>query len=226
MAGVLANSIFAPKASLMTKFLLVRHAVNDFVKTGKLAGWTPGVHLNEDGKIQAEAIGERLAGAALTAIYSSPLERTVETAQAIARHHPSLKLQIEPGVGEVRYGEWQGKAIKKLARQKPWYTVQHFPTRVQFPQGETMRGVQARAVDTIERLRLQHEKGQIVVVSHSDVIKMIVAHYLGMHLDMFQRIAIAPASLTVISLADTRPVVEVVNDTSHLPAIKSDKGKK
>lgn len=210
----------------MTRFLLVRHAVNDFVKTGRLAGWTPGVHLNEDGKVQAEAIGQRLAKAPLTAIYSSPLERTIETAQSIAQHHPNLKLQMEAGVGEVRYGEWQGKTIKKLAKQKPWYTVQHFPSRMQFPQGETMRGVQARAVDTIERLRLQHEKGLVVVVSHSDVIKMILAHYLGMHPDMFQRLNISPASLSVLSLEDNRPVVDIVNDTSHLPPLKTDNDKK
>lgn len=203
----------------MTQFLLVRHAVNDFVKTGKLAGWTAGVHLNDEGRKQAEAVGQRLAKASLVAIYSSPLERTIETAQAIAKHHGGLTLRMEAGIGEVRYGEWQGKAIKKLAKQKAWATVQHYPSRMQFPQGETMRGVQARAVDTVERLRLEHEKGIVVLVSHSDVIKMIVAHYLGMHLDLFQRIEISPASLTVLSLEENRPMVGCVNDTSHLAGL-------
>jgi probable phosphoglycerate mutase len=195
----------------MTRILLIRHAVNEWVKTGKLAGWTAGVHLNEDGQEQAIALGKRLASIPLNAIYSSPLERTVETAQAIVQHHPKLTLQIEAGIGEVRYGKWQGKELKKLAKKKLWYAVQHFPSRVQFPEGESMRGAQIRAVDTIERLRNSHNKELIAVVSHSDVIKMIVAHYMGMHLDMFQRIAIAPASITVIEISGSRPVVEVVN---------------
>lgn len=211
----------------MTQFLLIRHAVNEWVKTGKLAGWTPGVHLNDDGKAQAAALGERLAKTALTAIYTSPLERTLETAQAIVKHHPKLTLKIEPGIGEVRYGDWQGKAIKKLAKKKEWGTVQHYPTRMQFPEGETMRGAQARAVDTVERLGLEHEKGVIAIVSHSDVIKMILAHYLGMHLDVFQRIMVSPASLSILHLGPGgRPMIQTVNDTSHLPQPKTEEGKK
>lgn len=204
----------------MARILLIRHAVNEWVKTGKLAGWTAGVHLNEDGQEQATELGKRLASVPLNAIYTSPLERTVETAQAILQHHPKLTLKIEAGIGEVRYGKWQGKALKKLAKKKLWYAVQHFPSRVQFPDGESMRGAQIRAVNTIERLRNLHEKELIAVVSHSDVIKMIVAHYLGMHLDMFQRINVAPASITLIALDGSRPIVEVVNDTSHLPRPK------
>src|SRR5947199_308847 len=92
----------------MTEFLLIRHAVNDFVKTGKLAGWTPEVHLNEDGKAQAAALGVRLANEKIHALYSSPLERTVETAQAVLEHHPDLQLQLLDDIGEVRYGAWQG----------------------------------------------------------------------------------------------------------------------
>lgn len=204
----------------MATFFLIRHAVNEWVKTGKLAGWTPAVHLNDLGRVQAEALGQRLVETKLTALYSSPLERTIETAQAIAKHHPDLTLHVENGVGEVRYGEWQGKALKKLAKQKAWYTVQHVPSRMQFPDGETMRGAQARAVDTIERLNLEHPEGIVAVVSHSDIIKMIVAHYLGMHLDLFQRLNISPASLSIIQLGSDRPMIQVVNDTSHLPKEK------
>lgn len=200
----------------MTRLLLIRHAVNDWVKTGKLAGWTPNVHLNEDGKQQAIALGERLAKTKFEAIYSSPLERTMETAQAIADHHSNLNVQIEEGIGEVRYGQWQGEKIRKLAQRKEWYAVQHFPIRVQFPDGETMRGAQARAVDAVENIYSTHPKGTVALVGHSDVIKMILAHYLGMHLDMFQRIVVSPASLSVISLGSSRPMVEMVNDTSHL----------
>ena len=204
----------------MTRFLLVRHAINEWVRTGKLAGWTPEVHLNDEGKKQAKALGERLASVNLEAIYSSPLVRCVETAEEIASHHENVNVTLEDGIGEVHYGQWQGAKISRLAQRKEWYTVQHFPTRMEFPEGETMRGAQARAVDTIEQLHLNHPKGNVVVAGHSDVIKMILAHYLGMHLDMFQRIAISPASLSMLSLGSNRPMIENMNDTSHIPSKK------
>lgn len=207
----------------MTRFLLVRHAVNDWVKTGKLAGWTTGVHLNDEGKRQAEAVGQRLANAKLVAIYTSPLERTVETAEAIAAHHDDLQPQHEAGIGEVHYGDWQGAKIGKLAQHRAWYTVQHFPTRMVFPDGESMRNAQTRAVDTVEALAKKHREGNVVLVGHSDVLKMILAHYLGMHLDMFQRIVISPASLSVVSIGSNRPMIELINDTSHLPVRNKDK---
>ncbi|MCI0711265.1 MAG: MSMEG_4193 family putative phosphomutase [Chloroflexi bacterium] len=204
----------------MTRFLLVRHAVNEWVRTGKLAGWTPEVHLNDEGKMQAKALGERLASAKLEAIYSSPLVRCVETAEEIARHHENLEVRLDDGIGEVHYGEWQGEKLRRLAQRKEWYTVQHFPTRMSFPAGESMRGAQARAVDTIERLHRAHPKGIVVIAGHSDVIKMILAHYLGMHLDMFQRIAVSPASLSILALGSNRPMIENINDTSHIPSSK------
>src|SRR5215510_5296497 len=104
----------------MTEFLLIRHAVNDFVKTGKLAGWTPEVHLNEEGKAQAEALGKRLADAPLHMIYTSPLERTMETAAAIHQHHVNIALVQDEQIGEVRYGDWQGKEIAALTKRKMW----------------------------------------------------------------------------------------------------------
>jgi probable phosphomutase (TIGR03848 family) len=196
---------------------LIRHAVNDFVKTGKLAGWTPEVHLNDDGRAQAAALGQRLANVTIDAIYSSPLERTVETAQAVIEHHPELPLQLLDAVGEVRYGAWQGEEISKLAQRKLWRVVQAFPSRVRFPDGETMREAQMRAVNALESLTIRHPRQRVAVVSHSDVIKMIVAHYLGLHLDLFQRIEISPASLTIIHMAASRPTIVQVNETSYLP---------
>lgn len=203
----------------MTEFLLIRHAVNDWVKTGRLAGWTPGVHLNQDGQAQARALGEHLANTRLAAIYASPLERTMETAQAIAAHHPSLEVRKLEGIGEVRYGQWQGEKLSRLRREKLWQIVQVYPSRAQFPGGEAIRQAQARAVDALETLVEQHPKGRVILVSHSDIIKLIVAHYLGAHLDLFQRIEISPASLTIIHLGDGRPYITRVNDTSHLPVI-------
>ncbi len=201
----------------MTELLLIRHAVNDFVKTGKLAGWTPEVHLNEEGNAQAAALGCRLAETKIDAIYSSPLERTVETAQAVLQHHPNLQLQLVDDIGEVHYGEWQGEEIGKLAQRKLWRIVQAFPSRVRFPNGETMREAQIRAVNAIEMIADRHPRATVAVVSHSDLIKMIVAHYLGMHLDLFQRIEISPASLSIISLGYGRPEIVQINETSYLP---------
>lgn len=203
----------------MTEILLIRHAINDWVSTGKLAGWTPGVHLNPDGRKQAAALGERLASTKLAAIYASPLERTMETAEAIASHHTELSVQPTEGIGEVRYGTWQGEKLARLRREAMWSVVQHYPSRVQFPAGETIRQAQARAVDTVEALARTHAKQRIVLVSHSDVIKLIVAHYLGAHIDMFQRIEISPASLTILHLGSSRPTIACMNDTSFLPHI-------
>ena len=196
---------------------MIRHAVNDFVKTGKLAGWTPDVHLNEDGQAQAVALGQRLANVKIDAIYSSPLERTVETAQAVIQHHPDLQLELLESVGEVRYGAWQGEEISKLAQRKLWRVVQAFPSRVRFPDGESMREAQMRAINALESLTVKHPGQRVAVASHSALIKMIVAHYLGLHLDLFQRIEISPASLTIIYMASSRPTIVQVNETNYLP---------
>jgi probable phosphoglycerate mutase len=200
----------------MTQVLLLRHAVNDFVKTGRLAGWTPEVHLNEEGRAQALALGIRLADAPLAAIYSSPLERTMETAQAVAAHHPHLVIQTNEGVGEVRYGDWEGRSISELQGRKMWRMVQQTPSRASFPGGETMRGVQIRAVEAVEALVAAHPRDLIAVVSHADLIKMLLAHYLGMHLDQFQRLVISPASISTLSLEYGRPYVGSINETAHL----------
>lgn len=207
----------------MTHILLVRHAVNDFVKTGKLAGWTPEVHLNEEGKAQAEALGKRLADAPIQRLYASPLERTMETAEAVRQHHPKLQIVQNTEIGEVRYGDWEGLEINALRHRKMWHVVQETPSRAYFPNGETMRGVQTRAVNEIERLAAAHPRELVVVVSHADLIKMIVAHYLGMHLDNFQRIVISPASISSLSLGYGRPYVATMNDVAHISQMERDR---
>ncbi|GAB4312371.1 MAG: histidine phosphatase family protein [Phototrophicales bacterium] len=200
----------------MTTILLIRHAVNDFVKTGKLAGWTPGVHLNDEGKAQAEALGQRLAHMPIDHIYASPLERTMETAQAIQRHHPHLHIQENLQLAEVQYGDWEGKKIADLRQRKMWQVVQEYPSRAGFPKGETMRAVQVRAVNEIERLVQDHPNQTVIVVSHADIIKMVMAHYLGMHLDNFQRIVISPASINTLMLGHSRPFIVTMNDIAHV----------
>jgi probable phosphomutase (TIGR03848 family) len=207
----------------MTHILLIRHAVNDFVKTGKLAGWTPGVHLNDEGKAQAEALGKRLADAPIQHLYSSPLERTMETAEAIQQHHPRLVIQQKEGIGEVRYGDWEGMSISTLSTRKMWHVVQEYPSRASFPNGETMRGVQIRAVNAIEELAAAHPGEMVAVVSHADLIKMILAHFLGMHLDAFQRIVIAPASISSLMLGYGRPYVGTMNDVAHITQMERER---
>lgn len=199
----------------MIRLLLIRHAQNEWVRMGRLAGWTPGVHLNEEGRQQAEALGERLASANLRAVYSSPLERAVETAEAIIHHYPGLQIQIEDGIGEVHFGEWGGQRLRKLARKRLWKVVQRFPSRAQFPQGETIRAVQFRAVEALERIAAKHPGGSVAVISHADVIKTVLAHYAGAHLDMYQRFVVSPASISIIVLGHMGPVLVRVNDTSH-----------
>lgn len=207
-------------AIFMTTILLIRHAVNDYVKTGKLAGWTAGVHLNDEGKAQAQALGERLAGLPLARVYASPIERTLETAAAIIAHHPQLEVIENAAIGEVRYGDWQGMAIKDLQRRKMWGVVQEYPSRAKFPNGETLRAAQTRIVNEIEALAQAHQDEMIALVCHADLIKMALAHYLGMHLDVFQRIVISPASISVLQLSHSRPFIMGMNDIGHLQASK------
>ena len=209
----------------MTEFLLIRHATNDYVKTHRLAGWTPGVHLNDHGRAQAAALGKRLEQTRIDAIYSSPLERTVETAQAILEYHPKLRLETLDDLGEVHYGDWTGGEIQKLVHRKMWDVIQHYPSRAQFPNGETMRQVQVRAANVLERLLEKHPHSTVALFSHSDVIKMIVAHFLGLHLDLFQRIEISPASLTILTMGASRPVLVQLNETSYLPRPEKEGGK-
>lgn len=205
----------APKP---TTVLLVRHGQNDWVGKHKLAGWTPGVHLNKHGRKQADALGKRLAKAKikLDAIYTSPLERTVETAEIVAGHL-QMPITRHRGIGEVEYGQWTGKAIRKLARKPEWSVVQYYPSNARFPEGESLYEMQARGVQQINQLVAEHPGQTILLVSHADLIKAVIAHYLGVHLDLFQRIVVSPASLTSIVFTFMRPMVQTVNDTSHLP---------
>jgi len=195
--------------------LLIRHALNDWVGK-RLPGWTPGVHLNEEGRRQAQELAERLAPLVIEAVYSSPLERAVETAEAIARPH-SLPVQLREGLGEVRFGEWTGKAFEELKETKTWLAVQVYPSGTRFPGGETLYEAQWRAVQEIERIRKEHPKGTVVAVSHADVIKAVVAHYIGLHLDLFQRLVVSPASVTAIAFTEFGPRLLCLNETGAVP---------
>lgn len=195
----------------MTTVILVRHGLT--AMTGPvLAGWTPGVHLDERGREQARAVAERLAPLELDAIVSSPLERCRETAAAIAEGR-ALTVQTDDRFGECGYGDWTGRPLKELAEEPLWKVVQAHPSAAVFPGGESLAEVQSRAVRAVrdwnERLG---EKATYLVCSHGDVIKAIVADALGLHLDQFQRITADPASVTVIRYTPLRPFLIRAND--------------
>ncbi len=193
----------------MTTFFMVRHAVTEH--TGKrLSGWMEGISLTDVGREQAEAVGARLAEVPFEAIYSSPIERTNETARAIASHH-DIRIQTRRALGEVEYGDWTNRSLRSLMRTKLWGTVQRFPSRARFPDGESLREVQVRALGEIERIADEHPKGNVCCVSHGDVIKLVLAHYMGVHIDLFQRIVVAPASISVFSLAERGPAILSLN---------------
>lgn len=187
--------------------LLIRHGETEYVKKGRMAGRLPGIGLNKKGRAQAQMLAEnltsKLEGVPVKAVYSSPMERTLETAGPIAQ---ALKIEIvpRPGLIEIDVGEWQDKKVKGLSRLKLWRTVQHAPSLMQFPGGETFAEAQHRICREIEALAKSHEpKDVILCVSHADPIKLAVAYYLGMPLDMFQRLSVSPASLSALFISDS-----------------------
>lgn len=196
----------------MTTVLLVRHGVTDANKTGVLAGWSPGVRLADKGREQAAALATRLANVPVAAVVSSPLERCVETADALVADR-DIAVETDDGLGECKYGDWTGQELKKLAKDPLWKVVQAHPSAVTFPGGESLRDTQARAVDAIRRIneRLGSD-ATWVAVSHGDVIKAILADALGLHLDLFQRIQADPCSLSVVRYTTLRPFVVRMND--------------
>ena len=202
----------------MATIVLVRHATT--AATGKrLGGWTPGVHLDEAGRGQAERAATLLAGLPVAAVYASPLERTQETAKIVARPH-ALRVRTRRDIGEVDYGTWTNQPLGQLRRRSLWPVIQHTPSRVTFPDGESIRGMQSRAVDAVETIAADHAGETVVAVSHADVIKALLAHFLGMPLDTFQRLVIAPASASIVHLDDGAPPVLLgCNLTAEVPAV-------
>ena len=186
----------------MPLLLLIRHGENDFVKTGKLAGRLPGVHLNEKGQKQAQALGEALKDVPIKAVYSSPLERAMETAAPIAEAH-KLTIVQQPDLMDTDIGKWQGKSLAVLRLTKAWKVVQSAPSRFRFPDGESFIDAQTRYVDALERILTKHKPNDVVaVVFHADPIKLAVSHFLGMPLDHFQRLGCDTGSLTAVQVSE------------------------
>ncbi len=206
----------------MTVVLLIRHASNDFLKEHRLAGWTPGVHLNEQGQCEADALARRLQHLSIHAIYSSPLERAVETARVVAQCQ-KLDVNLVPDLGEVRIGEWEGKLIQDVEQSDLWKQLQTQPVGVQIAGGESIDQVQQRMVAAIERIVAQHPKQIVAVFSHADPIKAVVAYYLKMDLNAFQRLVINPASVTVLLFNEQGTRLFRLNDGEPLPTFEPEK---
>jgi broad specificity phosphatase PhoE len=228
----------------MPTLLLIRHATNDFVKTGRLPGQTPNIHLNEEGRGQAEALGNLLKYRTIDAVYASQLERAIETAWRIAAHH-SKSITINPGVADINNGTFTGRVIKELSEDEAtkaiWKVVVEKPSEASFPEGESMLGMQERIVSTLMAIAHAHpdvdeplsadaqkpedkdapktyKRGQTVaIVMHADPIKAALAHFLGMPFDNFQRLMITPASVSAVQIGldeNSKPAVLYVNQTA------------
>ncbi len=162
-----------------------------------LSGRKSGIALSPAGKKQASQVAGALSKLPVVALYASPIQRCVETAEAIAAES-SLSVDISEGITEVDFGDWQGRKLKDLATEPLWKVVQVAPSNARFPGGESIREMQARAVGAIEGMVESHPGELIVAVSHADVIKVAIAHFVGMHLDLYQRLSISPASCSVL----------------------------
>lgn len=198
----------------MTTFFLIRHAsCNGLGQT--LWGRTPGVCLNETGKVEVHRLVERFREIPLQAIYSSPLERALETAETIARTQ-KLEVNRNSAFDEVDFGEWTGKSFDTLSGDEVWRRFNSVRSATRIPGGESFLEVQTRAVTELERLSLQHNNARIVIVSHADVIKAAVGYFTTTPIDLLQRIEISPCSVSVVVIDKDSSRLLTINNTSAL----------
>lgn len=198
----------------MINLLFIRHALTDSVGK-RLSGRLPGVPLNDTGREQAQQLASRLARLPLSAIYSSPLERAVETAEPIAQSH-NLKTFISSDFLEIDFGDWTNVTFEELQMQTRFQHFNSFRSQTRIPGGEMMLEAQTRVIAGIEKLYHQHQQQTVAIVSHSDLIKAALAYYAGIHLDLFQRFEISPASVSVVQLFPETPKILVINDTGEI----------
>ena len=209
-----SQKIARTREHTITTFYLVRHG--DTGIKNRISGRMTGVHLNETGRRQAERMAERFTGIAVESLYSSPVERAVETAQPIGQNL-DLTIQIAEAVSEIDYGEWTGKSFDELSLDSGWQSFNVFRSGAQVPGGENILQVQRRFVGWMENVRRDHADGRIVVVSHQDPIKAVVTYYAGIHIDMFSRFDISNASVTVIRVNDRDASLITLNNVGVLP---------
>ena len=205
------------RATPPTLIVLVRHGTT--TTTGReLPGRAPGLHLSEVGEQQAKSAATRLAALQdgkdrkVAAVYASPLERTRETAAPIGEA-VDCEVQVDEGLLELDIGEWTGLELAAARKKPEWKAIQRYPSGFRFPGGESFADMQARMITTLDRMRRDHPGGIVVAVSHADPIRVAVAHALGTHLDLFQRIVVSPCSLTAVLYGDDGPTVLSVNAT-------------
>jgi probable phosphomutase (TIGR03848 family) len=198
----------------MATLFLIRHAVT--AQTGRvLYGQTPGIDLDDRGRTQAEGLVERFDGVRLTAIYSSPLERCVQTVEplAAAQRLPIARLH---DLIEMDTGSWTGRTLSQVRRTKPWTTVQRQPSAFWFPGGEGFVEAQQRAVGAVEAIAKRHPRGRVAIATHGDIVRIVLAHLLGTPLDDFQRIVADTASVSVVVTHRASRRVVLMNDTGGL----------
>jgi probable phosphomutase (TIGR03848 family) len=183
----------------MARIVLLRHAHSVANEKNLLAGRTPGIALSKTGRDQALQLVNRLGVITFDEIAVSPMQRCRETIDPwLASGDVKCRVVTDDSISEVDYGSWSGKSLASLRRKSQWKVVQDFPSQMVFPEGESLLEMQGRALSGFYRLNSVKGKGPRLLVSHGDVIKSIVAHCLGMHLDQFQRLVIEPASITII----------------------------
>lgn len=198
----------------MTRFLLIRHAVTDAVGH-TLSGRNTGVPLNREGIAQAQSLARRLGHLPINAVYSSPLERALATAQPIADAN-GLDVTIMSEFEELHFGQWTGRSFSDLSPEAGFKLFNSFRSSFRIPGGETMLEAQARFLSGMEKLRMRHPEGTIAVVSHSDMIKAAIAHFAGMHLDLMQRIEVSPAAVSIIELYPETARIMLLNHTGDV----------
>lgn len=198
----------------MTRYLLIRHGATDAVGK-RLSGRMPGVHLNEQGREQAQGLAKRLHHLPISAIYSSPLERAIETAEPVAK---SLNLQtiICEDFLEMNFGEWTNLTFEEVQQQPQFQYFNSFRSNTRIPGGEGMLEAQARIIARLQKLQLLHPGETVAIVSHADLIKAAITYFAGIHLDLFQRIEISPASVSIVEVYDEIARITLVNDTGGI----------
>lgn len=202
----------------MPTLLLVRHGRTTANAAGVLAGRSPGVELDEKGRDQATQAGRRISAVPLAAVVSSPMERCRQTAELLSAEHDGATpaVEVDPGLSECDYGQWQGRPLAELAKEELWAVVQNQPSAAVFPGGESLRAMQARVVAAVRErdaaVAARDGAGAVwLAVSHGDLIKAVLADALGMHLDLFQRLDVHPGSVSVVRYGAARPAVLAVN---------------
>ncbi|MGD6750869.1 histidine phosphatase family protein [Streptomyces sp. BH105] len=208
----------------MPTLILVRHGRSTANTAGVLAGWTPGVALDERGAAQAARLPDRLADLPLAEIVASPLQRCRETVAPLLAARPDITLRTDDRIGECDYGDWSGRKLAELTDEPLMQVVQQHPTAAAFPGGESMRQMQHRAAEAVREwnARVEREHGEdaaYVMCSHGDIIKSLVADAIGLHLDLFQRISVEPCSITAIRYTRLRPFLVRLGDTGDFASL-------